>query len=145
MSSIQVVIPVLSSPQPPLLQSWFTGSLISTILHTDVWYFLHVLEVSISKHIPIHQIVCHYAIFNTSHTMKAWVTTTRPNQCEIHNFQMGTTMRDNAAWLHTKGHFKEKSPSCLGVHAWMHSNFGLDWICLTTTHVLQDILAVLHM
>ena len=21
---------------------------------------------------------------------------------------------------------------------------GLDWICLTTTHVLQDILAVLH-
>ena len=30
---------------------------------------------------------------------------------------------------------------------WWHHNanwIGLDWICLTTTHVLQDILAVLH-
>ena len=26
----------------------------------------------------------------------------------------------------------------------MHTDSWLDWICLTTTHVLQDILAVLH-
>ena len=29
---------------------------------------------------------------------------------------------------------------CLSLALWI----GLDWICLTTTHVLQDILAVLH-
>ena len=29
-------------------------------------------------------------------------------------------------------------------HMDLTGGFGLDWICLTTTHVLQDILAVLH-
>ena len=30
------------------------------------------------------------------------------------------------------------------LEATIHACIGLDWICLTTTHVLQDILAVLH-
>ena len=30
--------------------------------------------------------------------------------------------------------------SIMDIRNWI----GLDWICLTTTHVLQDILAVLH-
>ena len=40
---------------------------------------------------------------------------------------------------------KFMSKSGIIIHVYKEgSKFGLDWICLTTTHVLQDILAVLH-
>ena len=36
-------------------------------------------------------------------------------------------------------------PDIMSIHCAVKMNFGLDRICLLTAHVLQDIIAVLHM
>ena len=79
----------------------------------------------------------------TSH----WVT----NRCRARNLTDGERQRTLQTW---SNHIKLSlaaahlmlTPTTLGESRsiWEITMIGLDWICLTTTHVLQDILAVLH-
>ena len=70
------------------------------------------------------------------------------NDCQLRHFQNGCPPppppppRVAALWFWTMFNCNPPIAHCHPL-LW-GGGFGLDWICLTTTHVLQDILAVLH-